>query len=691
VVDSEDEDDTCVGASSAKQAQNETSMTVVLIDEVDVLFDSEGDAGFWAALSSLVKTAKSPIILTANFCPSQLRNNNNLSSLSFELERPAPIECATKLLQICRQEGIRVNSRIRELGPDRIHEKLSSLASACHCDLRKMIHELQVFASGPTFSRCTKAMPLEAKAEGKTPYPPEECSDWKPMIYSLTPDKIPMEKYSVVTVKGKKFGAFGALISENEQDEIGEFSVWIGEERCRTRVVDDETMLVLCPPHPMWKEDDCFTFCSRLLKRVVPFWIECPSLGLYRTWTRLVDRESAMDAVCLCGTRWLTIEYEVPDECVLQRTNEWEFGIEDQEIKCEETGKEACKERGIQGIHDGLSVWKNALSKVETHVDALGSTGSKTANQAHLNTAEELQICAIDAKNSSDAALLGDFIDGLPFLAGACKGFGFEYTEDCVGQLTQGDKLRLHEKSRPPREEKLFSLGWKDSCYFYGDPETYVTQPSMSVGKSMNYHLQNFRANESIVADFVFASDGARDPDEIESREDLDRNAHLECQISEVDCFLPYQTPAVLQMLPSTLSSCLNMSPPSKPFLETRKLEFRNRFENQVNYILPAVTGRALWSYGRYGYANHRERMTLVLELLPTLRRIAVYEQAAEYAALRMGEDAIANSNRRTTRQQAKARRRHYFDRLSETLRGDEADLNFSEVGSLIAKDLLAY
>ena len=74
---SDDDDDHDDEKDTEKKDTNKSSVTVVLIDEVDILFDVEGDAGFWAALGSLAKSTKCPIILTANHCPSQLLENTN--------------------------------------------------------------------------------------------------------------------------------------------------------------------------------------------------------------------------------------------------------------------------------------------------------------------------------------------------------------------------------------------------------------------------------------------------------------------------------------------------------------------------------------------------------------------------------------------------------------------------------------
>jgi hypothetical protein len=248
-----------------------------------------------------------------------------------------------------------------------------------------------------------------------------------------------------------------------------------------------------------------------------------------------------------------------------------------------------------------------------------------------------------------------------------------------------------------PRDDKLFKLGWKDNCYFYGDPETYMIFQSMSESKQMVEDMMNFRGNESNIC--VPTAPPPAVSEEVQTREDLDSNAHLECHYTYEDCFLSRPIPAPLKLLPDILRAyqsdqMTNVAHTTKNAhsLESRKVELLRRMENQADHILPdAFSGCILWSYRRFGVWNDNDRVKVILEMLPTLRRVGLYEQAAEYAAVQCGEDADGPSNRRTTRRQAKARRHHYLDKVSKELRMDQTDLNSSEVGAWLAGDILAY
>jgi DNA polymerase III delta prime subunit len=687
--DSEDDDThTLVHSVSSKRKRDESSMTIVLIDEADIVFDTDGDSGFWTALASLAKSAKSPIILTANSFPMHL---NALPCHFFSLNRPTPIECATKILQICRHEGMDLDPQIRKQGLDCVHEKLSQVASACGCDLRRMINELQFFSH----SCGGKAWTVKKAA---TEVDSTECRvnkiDRRPTILSVEPHKVPMDKHTVITIKGKNL-----LLHRGEN--AGETTVWVGKHQCKSRILDDETMLLLCPPYSSMEEDDCKTFCSRMMKRVVPLSITCKSMGVFNSTSRVVKSETMINGVSNVGISWNLIEYVFPEEQVaLDQDNESNGNIEEFELQQDDytTGNESriFPMSGLwveEGEEHGIALRDGAMSGLPDSIPKMQQR--IRTSQDDVGSLKMLHATAVHASNNSDATLIEDFQYGVPFLAGACKGFGFEFTQDCLQNSSDIDKLRFHENSRPPREEKLYELGWKDNCYFFGNPETYMTPLSMKLGKYANDVTDFFRGRDSVGEGSVptpFVP-----VENIDSREDFDFMAHCACSSNEEDAYLSVPIPASLQSLPGFLRQHAPLAHPSAldkslDYLDLDK-ERKDKMawlKDKANYILPRGFKRTRWSYGRLGLCSRKENRDLVLEMLPMLRRIGLYEQAAELEELQKGDDAT-KIHQRTTRRQVKARRNHYFDRLSLILRRNEADLNSSEVGALIATDFLVY
>ncbi|CAH8546877.1 unnamed protein product [Schistosoma rodhaini] len=140
--------------SSTKDSEslNLNCNSIVLFDEVDVLFES--DRGFWSGLSSLLQLARRPVILTAS--DSSIVHNLpvpayicHFTSASLELVVPY-------IRVLCLNEGYNLdvqtaNSLIKSIqSPNLTIDKLSSE----HCDLRRLINELQWF--------CTSASHEEA-------------------------------------------------------------------------------------------------------------------------------------------------------------------------------------------------------------------------------------------------------------------------------------------------------------------------------------------------------------------------------------------------------------------------------------------------------------------------------------------------------------------------------------------------
>lgn len=256
----------------------------------------------------------------------------------------------------------------------------------------------------------------------------------------------------------------------------------------------------------------------------------------------------------------------------------------------------------------------------------------------------------------------------------------------------------LHPYLFSPTEEKLYEMRWKDNFYFYGDPDTYLTQLSLKNGKEASNLMNSFRGKDSVEDSLAVIPVAAISPDEVENPEDVEFNAHHSCNRSLEDMYLPRHVPDLLKTLPQLLLRdgaaigrlYTGIELGVDESIQRHKSEKMKLFLSCASNIVAETCDRINSQYRR-GFADSREISHLVLELLPTLRRIGLYEQAAEFAAFEMGKDAAIETTRRTSRRLAKARRHHYFDKLSSMLRGDYSDLNSSELGALMSKDSLVY
>ncbi|OQR71446.1 hypothetical protein BIW11_10991 [Tropilaelaps mercedesae] len=80
---------------------------IILFDDVDVIFEDEGDEGFWMALDTVVKNSKKPCILTATQDYESIVKRCRLlqNAPLLELHRPNPTEVAALVKRVCATEN----------------------------------------------------------------------------------------------------------------------------------------------------------------------------------------------------------------------------------------------------------------------------------------------------------------------------------------------------------------------------------------------------------------------------------------------------------------------------------------------------------------------------------------------------------------------------------------------------------
>lgn len=95
------------GPSTADGKIKCSSSTIILFDDVDVIFDDDGDEGFWMALETVLKSSKIPCVLTATRgYESVVKRCKSLqNALLVELHRPSPSHVASLIGDICAAEN----------------------------------------------------------------------------------------------------------------------------------------------------------------------------------------------------------------------------------------------------------------------------------------------------------------------------------------------------------------------------------------------------------------------------------------------------------------------------------------------------------------------------------------------------------------------------------------------------------
>ena len=114
--------------------------TVVLIEDIDTIF--EEDRGFWAALESLIKSSKKPIVLTSTSQTPEIPIKSAVERLSFK--RPAVDALLAHLRLLCKCEGIETSD-----------SELRHIIRFFRRDVRKIFNSLEVWGKNPIAATTT--------------------------------------------------------------------------------------------------------------------------------------------------------------------------------------------------------------------------------------------------------------------------------------------------------------------------------------------------------------------------------------------------------------------------------------------------------------------------------------------------------------------------------------------------------
>lgn len=398
-----------------------SSLTVILIDEVDFIYEADGDSGFWSALGSVAKTAKCPIFLTANgFPPSGPRKYKQ----HIKLQRPTPAECAVKLLQVCRQEQMQFKGG---LNGDVVKSKMAFLAEVCDCDLRRAMNELQSYMYANETNQCQDYALLNHAYIQEDDSAKVRASTALPVIQSIEPRVVPTKEYSKVVVRGKNFGFFARCGEEYE--------VWIGNQICKSHVKNDETLLVLCPPY------------NPTCGRVPPISIFSKSGQCWTT--NKVERLDLIGGSHLDSVQSFSVQYVFPQD-LWEESDDTDSNDEENEFEANLSPSKPIGESALENDKEDMKVveekgkemWERILSESPSEVESLAKDTRKLDYELQVG----LEALSVASHNLSDAALFEDMQQGLPYLSGACQGLGFELTGGNEGD--QG-KLKRNENSRP--------------------------------------------------------------------------------------------------------------------------------------------------------------------------------------------------------------------------------------------------
>ena len=436
--DSENEED---GNEAFAAACSSTSLTLILIDEADILFEEHGDNGFWSALMDLARRAKSPIFLTANdagLVASAIGTSCRFTHI--ETTRPSPTECCSILQTLIQQEGFTPKAS-QGSEPSWLHQQLEKFAELCDCDVRRMAHEMQLFAH---FSDAKGDLnPVAFSTKVLAANNNQKQTKEHPIISCVEPRGVRAEKYELVIIRGAKFMQWA---SPTNADMKGyPVKVKFGDEACpAARIMNDSTILAVVPPSPLPPNVsvDAVRSYSNVHRRCYSAEYKPISLSSIRELGITSSTEGAVTVQQLPdSTRILVVEPTLSLECHFstvtghkdggepsdEEEDEFEFGAGRENktnpakaveplLNCDPLDDAKVSKL----IEDAVLNWTDDIPMIEDERPSITLTESSI----------DVELLSHHARLASDAALLEDVgTSGIPFLSGACKGFGYEMTD----------------------------------------------------------------------------------------------------------------------------------------------------------------------------------------------------------------------------------------------------------------------
>jgi DNA polymerase III delta prime subunit len=400
--------------------EKHSAVSLILIDEVDNIDAS--DCGFWMALNDLTKRAKCPIFLTSNEQPEESRVLA-WRSLILPVFRPQPVDCVPFMREVLEEEGFILRSNDTRT----VQKALSIVAELCNLDMRRIINEFQLFASNQMTKEPVPVVDSDKSLANDCG--PSSSTVVLPQVYQVRPAAVRFDQYDLLTIKGSGF----MDLASPPVLEGGGYCVhaYVGNHICpAARIMDDETVLAVSPIVHLpigysrfgrfhGDEYQSISICG------------VPMLGHNSTTLGSVAvMELPNGESVLQNNVPVHLQYHFSDvqrgstEGDSESEAEAEFDESPKATRLSTTRTSSIKhsscndETATAGIlREGIKAWKgHTVDKQQVLID-----GSKLDN---------LRLSAVATELRSDAAMLEELSSsGLPYLSGACRGFGFDLTD----------------------------------------------------------------------------------------------------------------------------------------------------------------------------------------------------------------------------------------------------------------------
>jgi hypothetical protein len=647
-------------SSAAEEAEEEAAaLTIILIDEVDLLFPANGDNGFWSALSDVSKKAKAPIVLTANRFPDELLSP--VFRLQHVHMKSSNISCALLLKSKAQNEGLIVR-------PERdkfFEQDIKQIAFLAKGDFRRISSAIDVLKIS---SDAVKYNPI-SEPRLRLLYPTKNNEvhkskfDFKlPYINNVNPSCLPVDDVMMhlVTISGTKFLSFAEPPSLGSRGGYP-VRVHIGMNECyHARILDDNTIVAVCP-----RLEDKWRQGNTELRWDVKFAPVCittsAATGILGTTLGAIERYNLND-----GTPFASIRYS-PFIQICRNSDtgipkDTAGGRECDFVNDTERTSNVDPKAALQLLTEGIEAWlsqKHSIpEKEEIEYDE---------DEEGLAVLKQLSdISALE----SDAALFEDCgLEGTPTLAGGN-----------VSSVEKVDKTFILQRSHESGPDD-WMIG----------RNAFMTHPSAREGRLLKRMANELRGRPHRFA----LSEDDDDPNTSPiPREDPDD-----------DALLPSVVPTALHTLPGYLRSFVDFHQLIAPCYFDVGFSQRQReiWDWKMGLVSDYVFqwNRADLNLFLSGLNRDVDCLLepiyqfdprLTLDYCPLITRMAVIERAYEFSYNQASQERLDENERgRSTRSSTKKGRQHYFETVFEYVRSLDNSDDAHNVGNAFAQSFLCY
>ena len=641
-------------------------MTIILLDEVDLLYPANGDNGFWSALSDVSKKAKAPIVLTANRFPDELR------SPVYRFQHVHVETSIEKCALFLKQKATCVGLVVRPERQVTLASDAQRIARLANGDYRRISLAIDLLKATSNSKQPVPTLDSRLRLLTPTADPPQKVFSVpikSPRITQVYPYCVPADQMSLIRIFGID------LLSFAEPPFLGPragypVKVRIGFRDCpHARILDDNTIMAVCPPLVEQGQSKTLSLEMKYAPVTVT---SATATGVLWTSVGMIDRITTFDGspwTAVRPTPW--VEYRQldasPNPNGNESSQEEEFELNDVRAPVKpairQTFPAVDPKAALQILAEGIQAWLSQRHLIP-EIDEI----DREEDEESLAIMERVYR---SAALESDATFFEDCgLEGMPFLAGG----SVAYEKNEESSLLQCQRSRENEMDR----------------WIIGS-NSFVTKPT-----PRETRLLKRVSNELRGIPHVFES----------AEEDDDSgDAPIFKEDPDDDALLPFSAPNALNTLSGYLRRFSDRRiTPCSVDLAFASMQ-RDIWERKINLLETYVFAfhRADKKIFFAGLNRDLDPLLetdalvdprLVLDYMPMIRRMAVMERAFE-----KDHDHIQAQNmlqqeadpRRSTRSSARMGRTHYFETAFEYLTSLHDSEHSHRVGKAFCEGFLCY